>query len=699
MRTRQILAAIVAGLLPALVAAQEKMRQPAGPWQELARRCQMDDRTVARLDRDRVVVTGHAYKQVFSPYVSSRIPVFITSDSILNGFHVLFEETLARLETAQADRLQRVVAALGRALSQVDKKVTGDRALIAAAKQRATIVVAVAQALLDKVPPDLPPAVAVVVRDEVKRVQEARERMRPAWLGPPDAWLVAIDYGRCRARGFYTRSETLTRYFRAVAWLQAIPFRIRYDEELLATLMLGSALERVSREPGLQQSGESLKPRRWLEPEGPIGLDDDASRLIEVFRELIGLGDDWDVVQAESFAARCTNERMGFDVSPKSLAAWRKCMVDQAERTGFASLINDQVRLPPEDDRLMKRIGFRVLPAHRTPGGILFARTTDPRDPGLRGRGLPTGLEMGALLGSGYAMAQLDRAPRVQAIIRESSALREGPSILAEYLRCLEALLDAPEPDAPAFMRSEAWQAKQLNTALGGWAQIRHAFVLQAKQSASWLSLGGVPVGFVEPEPEFFARLSRLVRRARFVFDKAGALQPVSCGNEAWFGRKPEFVASLFRAMWEDLETLCQRLETLAHKELRGVPFSQAEEDFLVEYGVRLSRCSFHFGNAYLTPRDDAPRVADVHSDPESDRVLLVGVARPRALWVLYPWQGKEVLCRGAVLPYYELAHSARLTDTAWQALLDGPYRPPSPSWLSPLVGSGGLGKPVLEED
>ena len=443
-----VVALVVAGWVCALVSAQARRPRPAGPWQELAKKCQLDDQTIARLGRDRVVVTDQAYKQVFSPYVSSWLPVFITSDSILNGFHVLFEESLARLETAQAGRLKHVMAALGKTLTHVDQKLTGDRALIAAARKRARIVVAVAEALLGETPSDLPPDVASIVQDEVQRVTAAKGQTLPAWLGPPDSDFLAIDYGRFKPRGFYTGSETLQRYFRAMAWLQAIPFRIQHDEEMLAALMLGCAVEQ-------------------LRDVGDFHRKKDATRLFEVFRKLIGLGDDWDAFKDGLFGGSDPKDRLDFEVTARTLAVLRKDLVSQARETGFSSRINDQFGLPPEDDQLSKRIGFRVVAALQTPGGLLFARTTDPRDQLLRDRRMPTGLEMGALLGSAYAMAQLDQVPRVQAIIREMASLLEGASLLADYLRCLEALLDEPEPDAPAFMRGQAWQVKQLNTALG----------------------------------------------------------------------------------------------------------------------------------------------------------------------------------------------------------------------------------------
>jgi hypothetical protein len=139
---------------------------------------------------------------------------------------------------------------------------------------------------------------------------------------------------------------------------------------------------------------------------------------------------------------------------------------------------------------------------------------------------------------------------------------------------------------------------------------------------------------------------------------------------------------------WARLAGLCHRLEILAHKQLRQVPFSDEENFFLKTYGQQLAHVMLYGGNSYVRPRDDAPRVVDIFSNPQVGKHLLVGTARPRALWVLYPVKGVEVLCRGAVLPYYEFSHPERLTDTEWKALLDSPRRPEVPAWLRPLIGA-----------
>lgn len=96
----------------------------------------------------------------------------------------------------------------------------------------------------------------------------------------------------------------------------------------------------------------------------------------------------------------------------------------------------------------------------------------------------------------------------------------------------------------------------------------------------------------------------------------------------------------------------------------------------------------FNEGNSYQVPRDDAPRIADVFVNPNLPRPYLhAAVGRPRALYVLYPDEtGREVLCRGAVLTYHELAEAERLTDQAWRERLDA-APPELPDWYQPIVG------------
>jgi hypothetical protein len=140
---------------------------------------------------------------------------------------------------------------------------------------------------------------------------------------------------------------------------------------------------------------------------------------------------------------------------------------------------------------------------------------------------------------------------------------------------------------------------------------------------------------------------------------------------------------------WRTLGMLCRRLESLAHKQLRRVPFSDEENNLIRGYGEKLAGIMFYGGNSYVVPRDDAPRVTDVYFNPNTACYLEVGIARPRAIYVLYPAKGGDLLCRGAILPYYEFAHDTRLTDAEWKTLLDSPQRPKTPDWIDPILAPG----------
>ncbi len=125
-----------------------------------------------------------------------------------------------------------------------------------------------------------------------------------------------------------------------------------------------------------------------------------------------------------------------------------------------------------------------------------------------------------------------------------------------------------------------------------------------------------------------------------------------------------------------------------AERELRRRPLSDDDSAFLRSFGETLAGVMLYGGNSYLEPNDDAPRVADILSNPNDGRHLHVGVGRPRAVYVLYPYEGRDVLCRGAVLPYFESLGTTRLTDEDWRALLGSAEAPSPPEWLMPIVGT-----------
>lgn len=571
--------------------------------------------------------------------------------------------------------------------------------------------------------PELTEADAKLADIEVARITAATARLKPEWLGKPDAGFMAIDYARFKPQGFYADEPRLAAFFRATAWLQSIPMRVGNDAELATAMLLGKACLLG----------------------GEYHLQDD---VFQRYQHLLGECDDLPLEDAMY---------LGTD-----LAAAREKLRDE-----LPPKINDQDRMPaPEGEPLP--LTFRVLPGYLLAEAPMLQRTGASRV-------LPSGLDVAAALGSPVARKQLS-----EPLLAEADKLDlTDPSLHTAYLRLLKHLNHA-DADAPELFRSEVWNIKSCNTQLAGWAQMRHTWALQAKRTVYARMATHQHPGFVEPVPEFFSALAELcsdvhlsMRRARAfgpdVVEYARLLREYArLGEEKNFGYTPEndpkdltpaewydlaraeevaywlgmvpysflaweekeevqidFIKKLrevadqlvdgtyphalrvrdvatnfgenFDAQWRDLEVLARRCETLAHKQLRELDFNDSDREFMKEFGKRLAGVMFYQGNSWLFPRDDAPRVSEIAWSAEHDERLLVGIARPRALYVLYPWKGELILCEGAVLPYYEFRGREPMTDAEWIASLDGEKRPAIPEWLKPIVHDGRLPKPDMK--
>lgn len=167
--------------------------------------------------------------------------------------------------------------------------------------------------------------------------------------------------------------------------------------------------------------------------------------------------------------------------------------------------LNDQLAL-------MRAPNIRFLSARALPDSLFFLQH-DPTS-------LPDPRALCAALGSRLAGRTFSgEVGRVETDSRH---------LFSAYLGVLRRLLQPPPGSAPAFMRGEAWERKSCQTALCGWALMRHTWALHAKDSYLTLGLHDYPrpKGFVEPVPEFYRALADLSERFRTTLDGLGALDP-----------------------------------------------------------------------------------------------------------------------------------------------------------------------------
>lgn len=741
--------AVAMVLCLAATSALAQREAVSGTWQEQARSEGLSTRDLERLGADKLLVGSQEFRQSFEPYAFNPLPQFVTSDAVLNGFNVLLLESVRRWERRNAETLPGILEGMWQCLECSASRVDGNPELAEAARRRARIVVGVALRLVGRELPGAGDALSRTIDAEVEKVAAAATLEMPAWLGLPRPDFMVLDYSRFRPRGVYDLDDHMRGYFRAVEWLQAIPFRVDDDEELLAFVLIGC--------PFFGRNG-CERCVAWR-------------RVLQAYLDrLAWLGEPREGRSTGSILGT-QMDRLEITGEDSHLLWWRKELTQQPD---FEQPLSeaDQLRLP-SDGAEAPTPTLRVLPSIQLPETGMFAHTTDPGR--VPDRPLPEGLEVAAALGSSFTRDLLgkDHAPSLLAAIDEAGGPLRGSSLVPRYYDCLRALLDEPEPDAPAFVRGPQWQRKSVQTTLSAWAQIRHLLVLQAQESQVYGGLVDTPAGFVEPDPELFSRLADLTAEVRLRLQEIGALEPdwrLTAPLVRWnlehVERKlkepsdpdldldlPPFLSPRFElvgllqpdarslrdvdwpqaraslaelsrrlengvapenpeirqrllweqvnlaASWELLERLCARLAAMAHKQLRGRPWSPEEERLLKDFGGTLGNVMLYGGNSWLLPEDDAPLVVDVASNPVAGEVLLVGIGRPRALYVLYPWQGREILCRGAVLPYFEEASALRLTDIEWRARLDRPERPLPPAWVLPLLSDAPIRPPKADKD
>nr|QNR61656.1 hypothetical protein GZ37B2_88 [uncultured archaeon GZfos37B2] len=224
-------------------------------------------------------------------------------------------------------------------------------------------------------------------------------------------------------------------------------------------------------------------------------------------------------------------------------------------------------------------------------------------------------------------------------------------------------------------MQTDAWQDKELTTALASWAELRHDTILYAKQSYTMVAECAPPmeeekpvVGYVEPVPEFYNRLLALTRMTNSGLTEMDVLDSSS------------------KHRLENLEGILARLVNISSKELENKELSKDDYDFIKNFGDNL--------DGVIADVDDKAKkttvIADVHTDSNTRQVLEEGVGYVDLIAVAYKLpDGRILVGAGPVMSYYEFKQpmDGRLTDEAWRELLDS-NPPDKPEWGSNMLRS-----------
>ncbi|PWI46549.1 hypothetical protein CEE45_16255 [Candidatus Heimdallarchaeota archaeon B3_Heim] len=606
------------------------------------------------------VVIPSDYQQIYDIYTEneeSGIPSFVTTDAVLHAYHVLYDNALRSIEGDIFWFLLRNLT-----INMMDVSRTqylhalseGNSPNVEEAARKNLAFFSIAQTLLDPMS-NSDPLVETLVAAELALI-EAHSTITSS---PLFGYLE--DYSQYKPRGHYTRTEKLEQFFKAMMWYGRMSFRLNpsdnrgMNETRQAVLI---ALGIAQLEGNIDYWSDIYEPTVFF-----VGSADDLiySDYLEMIGKVLTSPVELETVENNSVIEKIIQEGLLYR-NPRILSSV----------------------IPDTQDASNETKGLRFMGQRFIPDSYIFQKLVHDS---VRNRLFPTALDIFAVFGSNRSKELLteeaalypDYLPKRNELETEYALYNLTvwtQNLYWLWLYSLTPLLNPKGTGYPTYMQTPAWVDKELITALGSWTELRHDTILYAKQSyTKFVSMPPEPEqGYVEANPELFARLASL---ASLTFEGLSSRSLM-----------PDIINNRLTLLLETLFSLTE----ITIKELENKPLKSSEVDLIENIGYTLEGIVNINESVYYTDTDSRMAlVADVHTDPYSEKVLEEGVGNPFVIFTVNEVNGELILSRGAIFSYYEFEQplAERLTDETWQEILDqGNAIPELPSWVESFIAT-----------
>ena len=605
---------------------------------------------------------GYSFLEIYN----HDLPVFVSTDAILHALHMSCDAILMQEESAVlSEKLDTLLSALHTQLPAIALKYSSSPSM----KQMVNdidVYLTVPQNLLGKATAPTFSENAAVVNELLGLIKAEQPAEFPLF----SSTRRTIDFSQFTPRGHYTQPP-LSNYFQAMMWLG------RTEMYLIAPI----SVDQPQMDADIQrQTIDAVLVNETTEAAGKDSLLQEIDGIIQLFTG------ESDNITLPNICSLVQETNLSSADQLLDTLTWRKFQDTLALKPYAFQRINSQILTsdPMSPDQIKPAASFLllgqrfVIDSYIT-GNVVYDKIIYDNTKILRM--LPSTLDVLFSLGNDAAAQILKPELDQYKYSSNLSALRYlvdsyEPSfwqgtIYNGWLNSIRALNPPADRSAlPPFMQTAAWWQEKMNTQLSSWAQLRHDFLLYAKQSYS----GGVltcsfPESYVEPIPQFFDAIKLFAENAAVKFQ-----EPLL--QNSW-------VAGYFTTMANITDTL----GSISSKELSNTPLSSAEKSFLktmlytAEYGCTPTLDGwytklYYTGVTGLELQDMT--IADIHTAPTDANGNTVG-------WVLHAGTGPLNLAVvvadlpdgtttavvGPVLSYYEYlaTNFTRLTDQEWASM------------------------------
>ena len=239
--------------------------------------------------------------------------------------------------------------------------------------------------------------------------------------------------------------------------------------------------------------------------------------------------------------------------------------------------------------------------------------------------------------------------------------------------------LNHTEENYPLFMLTPFWEKKNLNTALGGYTQLRHDFTLYIEELMAAECGGGdegpppaIHLSYVEPNMSFWDRSAELLQ---LVENKLA---------------QNNLLTDKTKDINNQLLNLNKFLRYISEKELSGKRVTDSEFEELSAIGGRIETLTIDIlGGDHLPDRDkELSIIMNVYGYRDSTNTAIIlneALGKVDEIYVVTLINGLPYITKGAVWSHYEFLSGRAMTDDEWKDLINNGSTPPTANWMNDI--------------